>query len=74
MYSIEVPGEELELAEGIEAQWKEVAAQAKQVDRSLVTVKRKFTKVHCNQLQWHIYRRTGNFRAKDIFTVFALSV
>ena len=45
MYSIAVPQEEVEMAAGIEQQWKDVSTQAGQVDKSLISVKKKFTLV-----------------------------
>ena len=45
MYGIEVAREELEVAAGIEEQWRALFSEARQVDRSLVAVKKKFTLV-----------------------------
>ncbi len=45
MYAIVVPAEEAGLAGGIEQQWRDLFAEARAVDRSLGTVKRKFTLV-----------------------------
>ena len=45
MYKITVTDEELEVVSGIEEKWKALFIQARQVDRSLITVKKKFTLV-----------------------------
>ena len=45
MYNIAVPDQEIGLVETIEQQWKELFQKAKTVDRSLIKVKKKFTKV-----------------------------
>ncbi len=45
MYAIVVPAEEAGLAGDIEQQWRDLFAEARAVDRSLGTVKRKFTLV-----------------------------
>ena len=45
MYGIEVAQEELEMVASIEEQWRAVFSEARQVDRSLVAVKKKFTLV-----------------------------
>ena len=45
MYDISVPQEELEVAAGIEQQWMDLAVEARHVDKSLITVKKKFTLV-----------------------------
>jgi hypothetical protein len=45
VYDITVPEEELEMVGGLEQQWKDLFAQGRQVDRSLITVKKKFTLV-----------------------------
>lgn len=45
MYKIPVPVQELTLVEKIEEQWRELFIQAKNVDRSLIKVKKKFTLV-----------------------------
>ncbi len=43
MYNITVPEEEIQKVECIEQKWLDLFEQAKQVDRSLVKVKKKFT-------------------------------
>lgn len=45
MYKIPVTEAELTLVESIDDQWKELFLQAKNVDRSLIKVKKKFTLV-----------------------------
>ena len=45
MYNIAVPQEEVEMAAGIEEKWKNVFTQARQLDKSLISVKKKFTLV-----------------------------
>lgn len=45
MYSIAVPQEEVEMAAGIEEKWSNVFTQSRQVDKSLISVKKKFTLV-----------------------------
>ena len=45
MYNIAVPQEEVEMAAGIEEKWKNVFTQSRQVDKSLISVKKKFTLV-----------------------------
>ena len=40
---IQVPEEELKLSDGLEKMWLDLFKEAKMVDRSLVTVKEKFT-------------------------------
>ena len=45
MYNISVSDHEIGLVETIEQQWKELFQKAKTVDRSLIKVKKKFTKV-----------------------------
>lgn len=46
MYNIVVPQEEVEMAAGIEEKWKNVFTQARQLDKSLISVKKKFTLVY----------------------------
>ena len=43
MYSIEVSEEELTVVDGLEQQWKDLFVQAREVDKSLIKVKKKFT-------------------------------
>ncbi len=45
MYAMPIPEEEVKLAAGIEQQWKDLFAEARAVDRSLISVKKKFTLV-----------------------------
>lgn len=45
MYNIAVPQEEVEMAAGIEEKWRNVSTQAREVDKSLISVKKKFTLV-----------------------------
>lgn len=52
VYDITVPEEELEMVGGLEQQWKDLFTQGRQVDKSLIKVKKKFTLVcdtiYCN--------------------------
>lgn len=45
VYNITVPEEELEMVGGLEQQWKDLFTQGRQVDKSLIKVKKKFTLV-----------------------------
>ena len=45
MYKLPVSEEELSVVDNIEEKWNDLFLQAKQVDRSLVKVKKKFTLV-----------------------------
>ena len=45
-YKIEVPQSEQELAVRIESDWESLFHEAKQVDRNLIRVKKKFKQVH----------------------------
>ena len=51
MYNITVSEEELQMVGGLEQQWKDLSAQGREVDRSLIKVKKKFTLV-CNLICW----------------------
>lgn len=42
-FCLQVPEEELQLSDGLEQMWLDLFKEAKMVDRSLVTVKKKFT-------------------------------
>ena len=50
MLYIQVPEEELKLSDGLEQMWLDLFKEAKMVDRSLVTVKKKFTIVSSTTL------------------------
>lgn len=43
VYNIEVSEEELTVVDGLEQQWKDLFVQAREVDKSLIKVKKKFT-------------------------------
>ena len=45
MYGIKVAEEELEVAASIEGQWRALFSEARQLDKSLIAVKKKFTLV-----------------------------
>jgi len=45
MYNIAVSQEEVEMAAGIEEKWRNVFTQAREKDKSLISVKKKFTLV-----------------------------
>lgn len=47
MYNISVSKDELDLVGNIDEKWRELFRQARNVDRSLIKVKRKFTLVRC---------------------------
>ena len=45
VYDIVVSEEELQMVQGLEQQWKDLFVQGREVDRSLIKVKKKFTLV-----------------------------
>lgn len=49
VYSITVSEEEVEVVGGLEQQWKDLFSQGRQVDKSLIKVKKKFTLV-CDKI------------------------
>ena len=46
VYDIMVSEEELEMVDGLEQQWKDLFVQGREVDKSLIKVKKKFTLVY----------------------------
>ena len=55
VYNITVAEEELEMVGGLEQQWRDLFSQGREVDKSLIKVKKKFTLV-CDKFAARVCR------------------